>query len=103
MIFPCRQKHTDNSILYPPLSQRGIAVIGLSVRRPPYKMMRTPFPAPSSIKGPRMKMKWLLACLAGCLCAGASQAAPLQLAKGARVSLVGNTLAERMQHHGWLE
>jgi len=27
----------------------------------------------------------------------------LELKKGDRISIVGNTLAERMQHHGWLE
>ncbi|MCI0683168.1 MAG: GDSL-type esterase/lipase family protein [Gemmataceae bacterium] len=32
-----------------------------------------------------------------------TQAAPLELKKGDRICLVGNTLAERMQHHGWLE
>ena len=28
---------------------------------------------------------------------------PLELNKGDHVVLLGNTLAERMQHHGWLE
>src|SRR5688500_17596358 len=32
-----------------------------------------------------------------------TQAAPLELKKGDRIAIVGNTLAERMQHHGWLE
>src|SRR5262245_20723389 len=27
----------------------------------------------------------------------------LELKKGDRIAIVGNTLAERMQHHGWLE
>ena len=30
-------------------------------------------------------------------------AAPIELKKGDHVVLIGNTLAERMQHHGWLE
>ena len=30
-------------------------------------------------------------------------AAQLELKKGDHVVLIGNTLAERMQHHGWLE
>ena len=34
------------------------------------------------------------------LTAGAAQ---LELKKGDSVVLIGNTLAERMQHHGWLE
>jgi len=33
----------------------------------------------------------------------AADAAQLELKKGDRVVLIGNTLAERMQHHGWLE
>src|SRR5438874_11476971 len=28
---------------------------------------------------------------------------PFELKKGDRISLVGNTLADRMQHDGWLE
>ncbi|MBT4225370.1 MAG: hypothetical protein HOD72_13000, partial [Opitutae bacterium] len=46
--------------------------------------------------------KWLLLTplsLAGIL--GNAQA--LELKKGAHVVILGNTLAERMQHHGWLE
>ena len=30
-------------------------------------------------------------------------AAQLELKKGDHIVLLGNTLAERMQHHGWLE
>ena len=33
----------------------------------------------------------------------ATNAAQLELKKGDHVVLIGNTLAERMQHHGWLE
>ena len=33
----------------------------------------------------------------------ATKAAQLELKKGDHVVLIGNTLAERMQHHGWLE
>ena len=46
--------------------------------------------------------KWLLLpllALAGLL----SSASALELKKGAHVVLLGNSLAERMQHHGWLE
>src|SRR5687767_8630152 len=32
-----------------------------------------------------------------------SQAAPLELRKGDHICIIGNTLADRMQHHGWLE
>jgi len=32
-----------------------------------------------------------------------ANAAPLQLKKGDHICLIGNTLADRMQHHGWLE
>jgi len=32
-----------------------------------------------------------------------AQAAPLELQKGDHICIVGNTLAERMQHYGWLE
>ena len=34
---------------------------------------------------------------------GVSAAEPLQLQKGDHICIVGNTLAERMQHYGWLE
>ncbi len=46
----------------------------------------------------------LLACLALLLAATLAHAQPkLELKKGDHISIVGNTLAERMQHHGWLE
>ncbi len=32
-----------------------------------------------------------------------AQAASLELKRGDHISFIGNTLAERMQHHGWLE
>lgn len=49
-------------------------------------------------------MKHLLAALAILLAATAAHAQPkLELQKGDRIAIVGNTLAERMQHHGWLE
>lgn len=32
-----------------------------------------------------------------------ANAAPLEFQKGDHICIVGNTLAERMQHHGWLE
>src|SRR5262245_24543714 len=31
------------------------------------------------------------------------QAAPLELKKGDHICVIGNTLADRMQHDGWLE
>src|SRR5207248_2487893 len=33
----------------------------------------------------------------------AARAAPLELKKGDHICIIGNTLAERMQHYGWLE
>ena len=33
----------------------------------------------------------------------AAQAAPLELQKGEHICIIGNTLADRMQHDGWLE
>ena len=50
-----------------------------------------------------MTPKHLFASLAILLTANLTQAGPLVLKKGDHISLVGNTLAERMQHHGWLE
>jgi putative heme-binding domain-containing protein len=47
--------------------------------------------------------KHLVASLAVLVAATLAHAGPLVLKKGDRISLVGNTLAERMQHHGWLE
>ncbi len=47
--------------------------------------------------------KHLLASLAILLSATLAHAGPLVLKKGDHISLVGNTLAERMQHHGYLE
>src|SRR5216684_4756522 len=32
-----------------------------------------------------------------------AQADPLELHKGDHISIIGNTLADRMQHDGWLE
>ena len=37
------------------------------------------------------------------LAAAAAQAQSFELNKGDHVAIVGNTLADRMQHHGWLE
>ena len=45
--------------------------------------------------------KQLLAALT--LTGAATGATALELKKGERIVLLGNTLAERMQHHGWLE
>ena len=44
-----------------------------------------------------------LFCLFVALLAVPAQAAPLQLNKGDHISIIGNTLADRMQHAGWLE
>lgn len=46
-----------------------------------------------------------LAIIAAWLCAAASLLAadPLQLREGDRISIIGNTLADRMQHSGWFE
>ncbi len=41
--------------------------------------------------------------LAITLASAGGKAAELQLQKGDHVSLIGNVLAERMQHDGWLE
>ncbi|MFL5243367.1 MAG: PVC-type heme-binding CxxCH protein [Gemmataceae bacterium] len=38
-----------------------------------------------------------------CLISAPLQAAPLELQKGDHITLIGNTLADRMQHDGWLE
>lgn len=50
-------------------------------------------------------MKWTSAVFVVAVAASvsAAQAAPLELKKGDHVCIIGNTLAERMQHHGWLE
>ena len=39
----------------------------------------------------------------GLLLAGRATAAPLELKPGDHIALVGNSLPDRMQHHGWLE
>lgn len=47
---------------------------------------------------------FLAVALCGVLANGTvAQAAPLDLAHGDHISIVGNTLADRMQHDGWLE
>ena len=48
-------------------------------------------------------MKWIVMALVVACSASAAAAAPLELAKGDHVCIIGNTLAENMQHHGWLE
>jgi putative heme-binding domain-containing protein len=50
-----------------------------------------------------MTPKLLFASLILLLTASLTHAGPLVLKKGDHISFVGNTLAERMQHHGWLE
>jgi hypothetical protein len=41
--------------------------------------------------------------LAAAMAASSGRAAELQLQKGDHISLIGNALAERMQHDGWVE
>ncbi|HEX3658253.1 MAG TPA: PVC-type heme-binding CxxCH protein [Pirellulales bacterium] len=48
-------------------------------------------------------MKWIVMALVVACSASAAAAAPLELAKGDHICIIGNTLAENMQHHGWLE
>ena len=50
-------------------------------------------------------MKWTVAVLVGvvALSGSAVRGAPLELKKGDHICIIGNTLAERMQHDGWLE
>ncbi len=50
-------------------------------------------------------MKWTtaLCLLVLALSASVAQAAGLELKKGDHICIIGNTLAERMQHDGWLE
>ncbi|MCB9889066.1 MAG: c-type cytochrome [Planctomycetes bacterium] len=51
----------------------------------------------------RPPMPWLCACLVLSPLASQSKPAPFDPPKGARICLLGNALAERMQHHGWFE
>ncbi len=52
-------------------------------------------------------VSWAVVVAATWICVTFSRAAvaepPLQLRKGDRISVIGNTLADRMQHSGWLE
>jgi putative heme-binding domain-containing protein len=48
-------------------------------------------------------MKCMALSLLLALAAGAAQAAPLELQKDDHICIIGNTLADRMQHDGWLE
>jgi len=48
-------------------------------------------------------MKFLQAVLAAVLVATLAPAAPLELKPGDHVCVIGNTLAERQQHDGWIE
>src|SRR5882672_12157226 len=48
-------------------------------------------------------MKWNVLGLMLLLTASVAQAGPLELKKGDHICIIGNTLAERMQHYGWLE
>src|SRR6516225_1525542 len=51
-----------------------------------------------------MKCKTVALLIAFCCSVGGiAAAAPLELHKGDHICLIGNTLADRMQHHGWLE
>ena len=48
-------------------------------------------------------MKRTLCTLMLALLPAAAYSAPLELKKGDHITYIGNTLADRMQHHGWLE
>src|SRR3954452_21818326 len=48
-------------------------------------------------------MKYTAFALLAGLTASSALAAPLELKKGDHICIIGNTLAERMQHDGWLE
>ena len=48
-------------------------------------------------------MKWLLVALSLLSFCAVSRAADFKLEKGDHVCIVGGTMAERMQHYGWLE
>ena len=50
-----------------------------------------------------MNMHWLLAGFLLSAMASAAPAQDLELKKGDHICIIGNTLAERMQHDGWLE
>jgi len=51
----------------------------------------------------RMKKHLVLIGIALILAIGTAKGQPLELKKGDHISYIGNTLADRMQHHGWLE
>jgi putative heme-binding domain-containing protein len=48
-------------------------------------------------------MNWKLACILTIATSYSAAAAPVQLHKGDHICIIGNTLADRMQHDGWLE
>jgi len=48
-------------------------------------------------------MKRIFFALLAVAASSVAQAASLELKRGDHISFIGNTLAERMQHHGWLE
>jgi putative heme-binding domain-containing protein len=47
--------------------------------------------------------RWNMTFLLATIASGFAAAAPLELKKGDHICLIGNTLADRMQHDGWLE
>ena len=51
----------------------------------------------------RLRIFPLLLAVAVAFCADALRAEPLQLQKGDHIAIVGSGLADRQQHHGWLE
>jgi glucose/arabinose dehydrogenase len=48
-------------------------------------------------------MKWSVFGFLMCLTVSVAQAGPLELKKGDHICIIGGTVAERMQHYGWLE
>src|SRR2546423_179644 len=51
----------------------------------------------------RMKSYFTFIAVALLLATGTAKSQTLELKKGDHISYIGNTLADRMQHHGWLE
>src|SRR5437667_3378528 len=48
-------------------------------------------------------MRWSIVALTLVAISVPAHSAPFELKKGDRICIIGNTLADRMQHDGWLE